>query len=219
MKAILKTIALLLVITVGYSSYGSINNNSDFSLKPDQNLSLLSLKKFRHQFVSKNEKEKGVITLLIETDINASADKVWAVLGRQFADIAVWSTSISSSEKANSEDVPNHVIPASEAPVLGRKTFSKTIDAIEILTKYSDSNRTFTFQAVETPGFIAFARNNSAVTAIGPNKSKVSFDIKVQLNGGAKALKGLFKKKMQKTMAGVQNDLKVYVETGKTNVK
>ncbi len=87
----------------------------------------------------------------IETDINAPADDVWAVLGSRFAEIASWSSTVQSSRPLASEDVPPGFTVAAEAPVPGRETTTRAGTLREFLTEYSDSERVLTFRADGLP--------------------------------------------------------------------
>lgn len=162
------------------------------------------------------KKEKGLVKVHVETEINASADKVWEILGKNFAEIDQWTETISTSDAVSFQSVPEGFTAASAAPVAGRRTVSKKITATEILTAYSDENQTFTFKAADGPKFLGYAQNNSSVISLSENKSKVVFDIEVKLEGFVKVLAKKFQKKMIKTMTGIQQDLKVFAENGKS---
>lgn len=168
---------------------------------------------------SKTKKKKGLVQVHVETEINASAENVWEVLGRNFVAIDQWTETIQTSETVLRSATPEGFVVAKEAPVAGRTTVSEKITATEILTAYSDAKRTFTFQAANRPKFLASARNNTAVVELGTNRSKVVFDIEVRLQGFVKVLAKKFQKKMTETMTGVQADLKAFVEAGKSIAK
>lgn len=166
-------------------------------------------------FAKGDKKEKGIFHVKVSVDIAAPAEEVWDILGRQFAEIDIWSSTVTESVAVPFEEVPAHVTASTNSKVAGRTTTSKALEATEILIAYSDSGREFTFQAVKTPGFIVYARNHSTVTELGTGRSRVTFDIDMKLKGVMSVLKGKFKKKLTKAMGQVQQDLKHYAETGK----
>lgn len=160
------------------------------------------------------KKEKGKLTVNVSVEIDAPADEVWNVIGKQFAEIEKWSSAIISSEAVPFNQVPTGFVASQNSQVAGRKTKSKTLDATEILVEYSDQEQAFTFVTAETPSFIVHGQNHTQVSILSPNQSRVTFDIEMQLKGLPRILKAVFKKKMTKVMTEVQQDLKQYVETG-----
>ncbi len=179
---------------------------------------IAALLTFPSPAAAKAKKEKGVFNVYVSVNINASADSVWKILGKQFAQIDKWSSTVISSEVVAYNNVPSGLTPSPEAPVAGRKTTSAALEAVEILVDYSDSMRRFTFKSANTPGFIVYGRNTSTVKSNKDGTSTVSFDIELKLKGVMKLFKGKFKKKLTRAMKQVQHDLKVYAETGKPAV-
>jgi len=77
--------------------------------------------------------------------INSSVEKVWDVLGRDFANIGVWSTAVSSSV-AN-----NEVARVNNSPVGGRLCETSIGKISEEFTAYDDDKKTFSFKVHLVP--------------------------------------------------------------------
>lgn len=150
--------------------------------------------------------------LHLETDIAAPADSVWRVLGTQFADIDEWAAFVQTSRPIGLDEVPASIVASPEAPVPGRETTTK-VTLKEILTAYSDSDRSLTFLGDGLPPIVKRAQNVQSVRAIGPEASTVSFDVTFDFVGPFAVLSPVMKKRMSKTFAGIQSDLKRHVES------
>ncbi|MEL7533865.1 MAG: SRPBCC family protein, partial [Bacteroidota bacterium] len=87
---------------------------------------------------SAQAQENGKLIVNVSVDIDAPAAEVWEVIGKQFAEIEKWSSSITHSEAVPFSEVPSGMTASPNALVAGRKTQSKTLDATEILVEYSD---------------------------------------------------------------------------------
>ncbi len=163
-----------------------------------------------------DELEKPNLKVYIETEINASADHVWEILGKQYADVSKWSNFVDTSYSIAAEDLPQGYTALPNAPVPARITVAgkKEQKAIEVLTIYNDETRELKFYGEGLPGFIEFVSDHQRVESIGENKCNVSFSIEMKLKGPVVLLKGLVKKRFLKVMTSLQNELKVYAETG-----
>ena len=152
--------------------------------------------------------------LHIETEINAPATKVWEILAHQYGNIADWTATLSESRIVDASDYPEFEA-ASTAPVPARETTSSFAKAVEIITDYSEDKMQLTFDAVGLPPFMSSAKNTQRVIAKSPNKSVLSFDIRVGLKHIFNLMSPLLQSRFNKTMSGVQRELKLYAETGK----
>lgn len=150
----------------------------------------------------------------IETVIDAPAEKVWDVLAHQFASIESWASVVDRSRPIDLSEVPDGVKVADEAPIPGRETKSRVVEAKEVLVQYSESGREFTFSTVDLPPFLGVAENRSRVTPVGSDGCVLSFDIHVEPRGPFKLMTPLLKKRMTNSFTTVQTDLKVFTETG-----
>ena len=151
----------------------------------------------------------------IETEINTPAKKVWEILAHQFGDMAIWTATLSESRTIAANEIPDGFKPAPTAPVPARETTSKVVKAKEIITKYSEDKMTLTFEAADLPPIMASAKNTQRVIPKGSNKCLVSFDIRVESRSIFKLMNPILKHRFGSTMSGVQQELKVYAETGK----
>lgn len=153
--------------------------------------------------------------LHLEQEINASADKVWNILGHQFADIAIWSN-LEYSRAITTDEVPDGFKAATDAPVPGRATPNPLGELIEVLTHYSDSDRQFTFLGLGLPPIISRAENTTTVIEKGENQCLVTFDIEMDLKSIFKIIDPLLKRRFatsKRGPAGVIEELRVYAES------
>jgi hypothetical protein len=155
--------------------------------------------------------ESGGYTLLLERDINAPADKLWRILGDGFADIDQWYSLVSES-RAFEGEIPEGLMVAPEAPVPGRVTVTSLATATEILTAYSNAERTFTFDALDMPFFIKVARNTTTVRESGDG-AVATMLLEIELLGPFKVMNEAMAKRMTKSLGGVLEELKHYAET------
>ncbi len=163
--------------------------------------------------------KKPNVTVQIKTKINAPADKVWEVLGKQFADISKWTSVVEASKAINLDEIPsNEFTPSDNAPVPARQTTTinggRKATLIEVLTSYSDEKRALKFYGLGLPSFIAYAGDKQSVIPTGEKECEVVFDVEMRLKGIFKLFNGIARKRFAKNFKKVQNDLKTYVETG-----
>ena len=149
--------------------------------------------------------------LRIEQRIDAPADHVWRVLGTEFAEIDRWSTFVKTSRPLDRGEVPSGLTVAPTAPVPGRETTTKAT-LKEVLTGYSDEERTLTFVGLGLPPIIRLARNVQSVRADGPDRSTVVFEITFDFLGPFAVLGVVAKRRMATTFGRVLDDLKRHVE-------
>ena len=155
--------------------------------------------------------------LQIKQEINAPADRVWDIVGRQFATVDKWSRAVATSRTLTMGEIPAGLQPAPAAPVPGRATPNPFGELKEVLTAYSDDARTFTFVATGLPPIIRQAQNTTRVQALGPGKSLVTFDVKMVPWGIFKVIDPLLRRRFATSArgpAGVMQDLKAYAESG-----
>ena len=165
----------------------------------------------------KKSKQKANVDLVVKTQITAPADNVWELLGKQFADISSWSEIVKTSRALNEEDIPETKYrPISSAPVPARLTTvenkGKTKTLTEVLTAYSDEDRSLKFYGIGLPKFIAFASDEQTVVAINDTTSEVVFHVEMRVKGIFKLMKGKIKKRFTENLENLQNELKTAVE-------
>ena len=109
--------------------------------------------------------------------INAPAEAVWDIIGRQFDRIGEWATAIPASA-AVPEDVPGQPT-VTAAPVAGRvcDTGIRMLPhATEMIIAYSDSDRTLTYQATGMPAYVGVARNRWTITVVDQQRTQAAFE-------------------------------------------
>ena len=150
----------------------------------------------------------------IDTEINAPAHEVWAVIGQEFASVADWASIVDESRPLDLDEIPSSMPVAVDAPVPGRQMKSKAGTFKEVLVEYSDAERQFTFDTADLPRIMRTAKNHTRVAETGPGTSTVSFDITLEPAGPMKPVLPLLKRRMLKSWTSVQHDLKTHVEAG-----
>ena len=150
----------------------------------------------------------------LEKEINAPAEEVWGVLAHQFAEMDKWSATVDTARVLEDSEVPVGFDVAPDAPIPGRSTTAALGEIHEIFTMYSEENMEYTFRAAELPFLLSYAHNTHRVTALDNGKSLVTFELRLELAGVFKALTPILKGRFESTFGGVQEELKVYMETG-----
>ncbi len=161
------------------------------------------------------DKEPNVV-VHVETEINAPADTVWEIFGEGFADIAQWASTVDKSFPATREEIPAQYNPPTNAPVLTRKVMSGDREGLEVLTRFMEDTHELEFQTSFQSGPIEYGVTTQKVIPMGENKSKVVFHLNMYVKGPLKLAKGKVKKRIEKNLSTVQQELKVYAETGKS---
>ncbi len=149
----------------------------------------------------------------IETQINASADKVWEILAGRFAEIDQWSLAVDKSWVLTQADVPDGFNIAPSAPIPGRATVNRLGELHEFFIQYSDPDKEFTFRAAGLPPIISYSHNNSKVISKGEHESVLSFDIRMIFRGPFKLLNPIISRRLKSQLGHVQLELKEYAET------
>lgn len=149
--------------------------------------------------------------LRLHQRIEAPAQSVWQVLGTQFARIDEWSTFVKTSRALEPSEVPASMVVPPGAPVPGRETKTKA-RIVEVLTAYSDEDKTLTFEGIGLPRIITRARDTQSVEANGPHASTVVFEIDFDFAGSFAVFCPIVKRRMSATFGEVLLDLKRHVE-------
>ena len=151
----------------------------------------------------------------IETEIDAPAEEVWAVLAHEFADIDKWSSTVDESRVIDMNEVPEGWAVAQGVPVIGRETTSSAGTFREIFIMYSDEKMELTFRADGLPSIIARMTDTQRVIALDDDRSLLTFDVSMEASGIFKALGPVLSGRFASTFGLVQEELKAYVETGR----
>jgi hypothetical protein len=105
------------------------------------------------------------------------------------------------------EQVPPDVQVAPEAPVPGRMVVTALGQLAEVLTAWSDAERSFTFVALGVPGIMARATDTTRVVVTGPTTCRVELHVEMQLRGVARALDPLLSWRAEHAFAPFLDDL------------
>lgn len=154
----------------------------------------------------------------IETEIDAPASTVWNILAHQFTEMAAWTETLSESRTLAASEIPTSFKPAPDAPSPARETTSSFAKAIEIIVEYSEEDMRLRFDTANLPFILKSASNTQSVVSLGENKSKVMWDLAIEMRGIFKIMGPLMSNRFQKSFGGIQQELKYYAETGKVKV-
>lgn len=177
-----------------------------------------SKKKRQRKLKEKKLKQKNTYKIIKETltseIINVSADSLWAIC-REFDKTAEWTSTL------------NHSFGSGEPKHKGATCSSRTCETnigkgnkvVEELVLFNDEKRELAYNLTEgAPGFIPLASNHWKIVEIGPNQSKIIMNITMHMKHFASFfLSGLITKQMKKQVTIVQNELKIYAETGEVS--
>jgi len=144
-----------------------------------------------------------------QISINAPAEKVWGVLGRDFANIGVWSTSVAHST------VNDKVAKVNNSPVGGRVCNTIFGEVSEEFTAYDDQKMSLSFKGVIASKVFSSLISTNEVEAKDENTTIVKITPDVELTIIGKLISPLIKMQLSKTLDQVLDDLKYFVENGK----
>ena len=144
----------------------------------------------------------------VTTPINASATKVWDVVGNDFNDISEWASIVTTS-RANS-DLPQ----GQEGRICEVQGMGPTV---ETLQNYDDSNQelSFTLESNKMPFFVKKVLSTWSVKDLGNDQAEVSTTGDFTLSQPfAFLMGGMLKGRMSKQTKMIQEELKHFIETG-----
>ena len=141
--------------------------------------------------------------------INAPAEKVWAVAGRDFAKIGVWATAVSHS-------VANDKLTSVNGSAVGGRLCETAFGtASEEFTAYDDAKKTYSFKGVFDSKMFNDVTSNMEVTSIDDNTAKVEITPALELTLTGVLMYPMIRMQLSKVTDEVLEDLKYYVENGK----
>lgn len=141
--------------------------------------------------------------------INASADKVWEVAGRDFANIGKWATAVSHST------VNDKLASVNGSPVGGRLCETSFGTASEEFTAYDDDKKSFSFKGVFESKMFNDVTSSMEVKSIDNNTTKVEITPALKLTFLGTLMYPIIRMQISKVTDEVLDDLKYYVENGK----
>ncbi len=149
----------------------------------------------------------------LEITIDAPAEKVWDILARRYCEIAGWTRAVQRSWPMRQEQIPPEVQVAPAAPFPGRMVVTPLGQLGEVLTEYSEPERSFTFLALGVPGIVTRSTDRTTVHALGPSRCRVTLEIELLLWGGFRILEPLLKRRIARALQPMLEDLKHFAET------
>ncbi len=143
-----------------------------------------------------------------ELTINASADKLWQIIGEDYNNVGDWTSEVPSSK-------PNPDLPAGEGRVCSTSGFG---DAKETITEYDERRRALSYVAEveKMPFFVRQMGNSWRIEARDDNRSVVHMHLKGDLLPVFSQLMGpIMKRQLAKSADTILEELKYYAETDK----
>ncbi|MEL6676274.1 MAG: SRPBCC family protein [Bacteroidota bacterium] len=153
--------------------------------------------------------------ILRKIQINASAEAVWQVLGRDFDRADEWMAVVQNSyQKVEG-------ISVAGAPMIGRicelshKPTGPVAD--ETITFFDDENYRMHMRVSPIQGKVPVVKNEVeiSVKSLGPDLAEVSWDADLELKTAGKLLYPALKAGVGKSFMEVLEELKHFLETGK----
>ena len=143
-----------------------------------------------------------------QVTIEASADRVWEILGHQFATVGEWATAIDDSGPT---DEPTDGLPGRVCQT-GMRAFPAVTERI---VNFDETNRTLTYEATGLPALVGKARNTWWVSPVGQQRARARFDGVLETRGLAGLVIALpLRLRMRHETRTVLDDLKHYAEHG-----
>ncbi|WP_435577875.1 SRPBCC family protein [Gilvibacter sp.] len=141
--------------------------------------------------------------------INQPIHEVWEVLGNQFTTAYKWARGLTHSEGSGKPKLDGAPCSNRTCEVPGFGTIQEDIK------KFDSNNYVLAYEVVKGfPGFITTAVNTWTLERRGSN-TLVCMHLKMQTKGFKGAIMGpMMKMQLNKTVSGVLEDLKIFVETG-----
>lgn len=154
-------------------------------------------------------KEYKVIDETIMVD--ATIDRVWEVLGKQFASVSDWASSVAHTEARDSVGVNGSICTTRGCEINGFGEIA------EKLLYYSDEEHEFAYVIIEgMPKMVKYATNSWKAIEFPNGKCAVRSQMKVKTNGMMGYLmSGMMVKNFRKSLIELMEDFKYYVENRK----
>lgn len=141
-----------------------------------------------------------------EVIINAPADKVWKVVGTDYAKVGDWASIVNVSGER-----------LSNTGELEGRTCESTYGAVrELITEFDEAAHLLKYEADGLPAMFKKGGNTWKVIPVNAHQSKVTMDLRMELAPIQGLLMGwMIKGKMSKDTDQLMLDLKHFVETGR----
>ncbi len=145
--------------------------------------------------------------------INAPIEKVWQVVGHEFADAYKWASNLKHSEALDSASLNGSSCTKRGCDIDG---FGKIT---EKLLEYSDDKYLLSYEVNSgLPKFVSLVKNTWKLTTTGNGNTNVAIRMKLQTRGFMGWLfGGIMKRKTEKLLDRSLEELKYYVENGEAH--
>ncbi len=193
----------------------SIFQNSRVASKFMLLIAIMSLPLFSFKTINSPSKQKKMKTLHIPYEsetIHVSAEKLWGIVGNDFAHVGKWATSVDHSVGSGTPD-----FEGASCSIRGCEVNAKGFNKLqERLTEFDAKNKTLTYEVTKgMPGFVTKASNRWEIIRVSEHASKIRMSANMEMKRFMGSLMGgIMKKNLMKLLPQVANDLKVYAETG-----
>ncbi|GFE65717.1 SRPBCC family protein [Litoreibacter roseus] len=145
----------------------------------------------------------------VSTNIDASAEKVWSLLGPRFGDISEWCATVSASQLTNRPAAPQG------APAAGRHCETTFGPFDEMFQHYDPNARTLAYEATspKLPFFIKRLTNRFTVEPLGDGRCRVTMNSGADMTQPFRTLMApMMKISMGKSLKGLVEELKYFAE-------
>ena len=146
--------------------------------------------------------------------VNAPADKAWAVIGPNFADVDEWASNVFISNAQGGANGPNG------APASGRVCETKQGSFDESIVAYDEGRRQIAYAVTgkSVPGFVRSIRVDWNIRPAGPNTFDVSMTMNADLAQPFAFLMGwMMKKQFGKAIDESLEEFGYYLEKGRVH--
>lgn len=143
--------------------------------------------------------------------VNASADRVWEILGPQYDNVAEWVSSVHVSHGHNTSALLQN------APCSGRVCETDLGPFKETITHYDEHKRhvAYTAQGEKMPFFVKHLSNSWTVTPLTDNTAKVDMCMKADLLPVFNIVMGpVMRLQMGGILENATEELQYFAETG-----
>ncbi|MEM9093015.1 MAG: SRPBCC family protein [Cyanobacteria bacterium P01_F01_bin.53] len=143
--------------------------------------------------------------------VNASADRLWEIMGLQFAHVSQWASSIYSSQERNNDTVPL------DAPCSGRTCETAMGSFKEKILTYDEQKKLISYDAKgeKMPFFVRQLVNNWTFIPIAGGKCKVDMCMEISLLPVFNLLMGpMMRMQMGGVIDQITEELTYFAENG-----
>lgn len=143
--------------------------------------------------------------------VNASADRLWEILGTEYLHAGRWASAVYHSSGKGDARIEG-------APAEGRVCQTSLGPFTETIEEFDPEQRFVAYSATgdKMPGFVKNLTNYWRVTPLGPNKASVQMELTADIAFPFNILMGpMMKLQFGSVVKNVIAELKHYAETGK----